>query len=99
MRDLLGVEGGKLLVQLLRQFRDNSPVCAGHFLPNSFADRAQVQPTPQAVDPSTPLRPAPAISYEDSIFDPLTSSAPEVCRRWRAIGHQVRVPFPLSINI
>lgn len=36
------------------------------------------------------MRPAPMIELEDAHFDPQASTAEEVTRRWRAIGHQAR---------
>ena len=93
MRDQLGVEGGKLLVELLRNFRKQKQVRILPLFcnPQKIDHPVQIDPQPQCVDESK-LKPAPMVRLEDAHFSPITSTAEEASRCWRAIGHQVRFP-------
>ncbi|KAH6918016.1 formyl transferase [Coprinopsis sp. MPI-PUGE-AT-0042] len=76
MRDTLAIEGGKLLVDVLRKMRDGSEGTPKPQLDNE-EDGAVVE-----------LRPAPMITIEDAQVDPAKMTAKEIHVRWRAIGHQ-----------
>jgi len=80
MRDVLAVQGGKLLVDTLRKMRDG----------------VAPPPVMQAGGESREgLRTAPMISLEDGLVSPTTQTAAEIERRYRAIAHQrpLYVPF------
>lgn len=72
MRDILGREGGQLLVKLLRD----------------IVNKKESPPKPQRIDGGSTIRPAPMIYLEDAQFDPQKLTAEQAHRRWRAIGHQ-----------
>ncbi|TFK26147.1 hypothetical protein FA15DRAFT_667825 [Coprinopsis marcescibilis] len=73
MRDLLAVEGGRLLVDVLRNFK------------HGIECRAVSQIT---LDDHITIRAAPMIGLEDGLVDPAEMTAEDICRKWRAIGHQ-----------
>jgi hypothetical protein len=91
MRDVLGREGGKLLVQVLRDMVNRREVGLLFLsVPEISIHQTKIAPVPQKVDESSEIRPAPMIELGDAHFDPKSFTAEEVYRRWRAIGHQVR---------
>ncbi|EAU89550.2 methionyl-tRNA formyltransferase [Coprinopsis cinerea okayama7 len=73
MRDALAVEGGKLLVGVLRKMKQGI----------EGTRRSQIQPDSQVA-----LRPAPMIHLQDAFVDPAKMVAEQVCQKWRAIAHQ-----------
>ncbi|KAJ2927014.1 hypothetical protein H1R20_g10096, partial [Candolleomyces eurysporus] len=81
MRDQLGIEGGKLLVELLRDFKNQK----------------RISPQPQCVGGST-LKIASMVRLEDAQFSPITWTAEEASRRWRAIAHQRPITAILQVS-